>query len=351
MEAVPARSFYSVGIQSFVAGHAPNVGGYSVFFSENILRLQGFAEDGAAAEELHLQLGFLVFAGTEFVHAAQNAVFHIARHRWHGVRLVHQGDVVKNILAVFIHAANTVLNDDGDFVGERGIVGEQIGNGQREDVTVAVLVLQAFSGERGATGGAAEEEAACTHIGRGPDEIGDALEAEHRVVDKERNGVDAVGGVGRARGDEGGHGAGFGDSLFKDLAVFGFLVVHQGVDIDRLIFLADAGINASGAEQRFHTEGARFVWNDGNDELADFGIAQHFAQHADIGHGGGDFPAFAAAVKFFEKFVVVGNQWLRADAALGNVAAEGFAAGAQVLDFNTVFGRTIERDLDAILIV
>src|SRR5712671_3622564 len=138
MEAVPALGFYGVGVQRFVAGHAPDIGGYAVFFSEDILRLQGFAQDGAAAKELRLQLGLLVFAGAEFVHAAQNAVFHIAGHGWHGVRLVHQSDVVKNILAVLVHAANAVLNDDGDFVGERRIVGAQIGHGQREDVAVAV---------------------------------------------------------------------------------------------------------------------------------------------------------------------------------------------------------------------
>src|SRR5712675_1806432 len=275
MQAVPALSFYSVGIQSFVAGYAPHVGGYAVFFSENILRLQCFAEDGATAKELRLQLGLFVFARAEFVHAPQNAVFHIARHGWHGVRLVHQSDVVKNVFAVFVHAANAILNDDRDFVGERGIVSEQIGNWQREDVTVAVLVLQAFAGKRGAPGGATEEETSRTHIGSGPDEVGDALKAEHRVINEERNSVDAVGGVSGARGDERGHGAGFGDSLFENLAVFGFLVVHQGVDVDRLIFLANAGIDASGAEERFHAEGAGFVWNDRNYELADFGIAQH----------------------------------------------------------------------------
>src|SRR5882762_6521035 len=187
MQAIPTLGFYSVGVQSFVAGDAPDVGGYSVFFSENILRLQCFAEDGAAAKELRLQLGLFVFAGAEFVHAAQNAVFHIARHGRHGVRLVHQGDVVKNVLAIFVHAANAILNDDGDFVGERGIVSEQIGNGQREHVTVAVLVLQAFAGKRGASGGATEEEASRPHIGSGPDEIGDALKAEHRIINEERN--------------------------------------------------------------------------------------------------------------------------------------------------------------------
>src|SRR6267142_1040676 len=283
MQAVPALGFYGVGVQRFVAGYAPHIGGYAVFLSENILRLQCFAQDGAAAEKLRFQLGLFVFAGAEFVHAAQNAVFHIAGHGWHGVRLVHQRDVVKNVFAIFVHAANAILNDDGDFVGECRIISEQIGNRQREDVAVAILMLQAFAGERGAAGGAAEKEASRAHIGSGPDEVGDALETEHRVVDEKRNGIDAVSSVGGARGDERGHGAGFSDSLFEDLAVFGFLVVHQSVDIDRLIFLTDAGINASGAEERFHAEGAGFVWNDRNYELADFGIAQHFAQHADIG--------------------------------------------------------------------
>src|SRR5882762_9379388 len=249
MQAVPALGFYSVGVQRFVAGYAPHVGGYAVFLSQNILRLQCFAEDGAAAKELRLQLGFFVFTGAEFVHAPQNAVFHIARHGRHGVRLVHQRDVVKNVFAVFVHAANAVLNDDGDLVGEGGIVSEQIGNRQGEDVTVAVLVLQAFAGKRGASGGATEKEASRAHVCSGPDEIGDALETEHRVVDKKRNRVDAVGGVSGARGDEGGHGAGFGDSLFENLAVFSFLVVHQSVDVDRLIFLTDTGINSGRSKE------------------------------------------------------------------------------------------------------
>ena len=210
------------------------------------------------------------------VHAFQNAVLDVAGHGRHGVRLVHQRDVVEDAFAVFVHAANAVLDDDGDFVRERRIVGAKIRDGQREDVAVAVLVLQAFAGERGAAGGAAEQEAAHAHVGSGPDEIGDALEAEHRVVDEKRNGVDAVGGVSGAGGDEGSHRAGFGDALFQNLAVLGFLVIQQGVHVDGLVALADAGINARGAEERLHAERARFVGNDGDDELADFRIAAAF---------------------------------------------------------------------------
>src|SRR5229473_7272240 len=127
-------------------------------------------------------------------------------------------------------------------------------------------MLQAFAGKCGPAGGTAEEETARSHVRSGPDEISDSLEAEHRVVNEEWNGVDAVGGVRGTRGDERGHGAGFGNSLFEDLAVFGFLVVHQSVDVDGLVFLTNAGINSRGSKERFHAEGARLVWNDGNDQ-------------------------------------------------------------------------------------
>ncbi len=50
----------------------------------------------------------------------------------------------------------------------------------------AILVLQSFAGERGASRGAADQETARARIGRRPDQVTDALEAEHRVVDVER---------------------------------------------------------------------------------------------------------------------------------------------------------------------
>ena len=76
--------------------------------------------------------------------------------------------------------------------------------------------------------------------------------------------------VGRARGDEGSHGAGFGNSLFEDLAVLGFLVIQQGVDVDGLVALADARVNSHGAEEGLHAEGAGFIGNDGHYQLSDF---------------------------------------------------------------------------------
>ena len=52
---------------------------------------------------------------------------------------------------------------------------------------MAVLVLQALAGQRGAPGGGAEQEAARLDVAGRPDEVADALEAEHRVVDVERH--------------------------------------------------------------------------------------------------------------------------------------------------------------------
>src|SRR5262249_2829276 len=152
-----------------------------------------------------------------------------------------------------------------------------------EDVTVAVLVLQTFARKRGSASGAAEQKAARAHVSSGPDEVGYALETEHRVVNEKRNRVDAVRCVRSARGNERGHGTGFGDSFFEDLAVLGFLVIQKSVYVDRLITLAGTGINADGAEERFHAKGARFIGNDRDDKLADFGIAEHFAKHPHVG--------------------------------------------------------------------
>ena len=84
---------------------------------------------------------------------------------------------------------------------------------------VAVLVLQAFAEHGGAAGRAAHEEALAARVGEGPGHVADALEAEHRVVEVEGHCGYFVVGVRGAGGGEAGHGAGFGDAFFEDLAV------------------------------------------------------------------------------------------------------------------------------------
>ena len=140
-------------------------------------------------------------------------------------------------------------------------------------------MLQSFAGERRAAGRAAEQEAAAARIGGGPDEVADALEAEHRVEDEERNRVDAVRRVRRAGGDPRRNRSGLGDAFFENLPVLRFLVVEQRRHVDRLVELADARVDADRAEERLHAERPRFVRHDRHDELADLLVAQQLRQH------------------------------------------------------------------------
>ena len=95
-----------------------------------------------------------------------------------------------------------------------------------------------FAGQRRASGGAAHEEPAASHVGSRPDQVADTLEAEHRVINEERNRVDAVIGIGGAGCDERAHRAGFGDSFFENLPVLRFLVVEERVHVDGFVELA-----------------------------------------------------------------------------------------------------------------
>src|SRR5579862_1513407 len=111
-------------------------------------------------------------------------------------------------------------------------------------MAVAILVLQAFTGECGASGSAAQKESAATHVGRGPDQIADPLKSKHGIINKEGNRVDSMIGVCGAGGDERRNRSRFGDAFFENLSVLRFLVVEQRVHVDRFIELANTRIDA-----------------------------------------------------------------------------------------------------------
>ena len=202
------------------------------------------------------------------------------------VIFVHHGDVVENVFAVFVHAAHAVLNDHHDFVTEGRVVGHAARHGAGQHVAVAVLVLQAFAGKRGAAGGGAQQKAPCAGIRRCPDKIANALKAKHGIKDIKRQHRHAVGMVANARREPRRNRARFGDAVFDDLAVFGFFVIEQFVLVFGLVKLADGRINRHLAKQRLHAEGTRFVGNDGHDVFAQFFIAQQLRQHLHKHHGG-----------------------------------------------------------------
>src|SRR5256885_11607459 len=56
-------------------------------------------------------------------------------------------------------------------------------------------------------------------------------------------------------------------------------------------------------------------------------------------------------MEFLEEIVVVCDKRFRTNATPGNVAAKRFAPCAKILNFDTVLGRPVERNLDAIHVV
>ena len=190
-----------VAVELLIAGDAPHVGGDAVLLEHRLSR-QHLVQDRAAAEQVGLHLG-LVGGGPEQVHAFDDAVAGAFGHRRHLVLFVHHRDVVEDVLLLLVHAADAVLDDDRELVSKGRIVGNDVGIAQRHDVTVPVLVLQPFPGERRPARGAAQQEPAGAGIGGRPDQVADPLEAEHRVIDEERDRVDAVIRVGGAGGNEG----------------------------------------------------------------------------------------------------------------------------------------------------
>ena len=250
------------------------------------------------------------------------------RHVRVGVVLVHQGEVVVLVALLGEHALHAVLHDHRHFVAEGRVVGSAVRDRAGQQVRVAVFVLQAFAVERGAAGGGAEQEAARAHVGGLPGAVADALEAEHRVVDVERQHRLVVGAVAGGGGHPAAERAGFGDAFLQHLAGGVLAVVHQLVGVDRLVLLAVRGVDADLAEQAFHAEGARFVGDDRHHARADLLVAQDDVERLHERHGGADLALAAGLQQALEGFQLRARRALWSDLrpALRQVAAERGAA-------------------------
>ena len=134
-----------IAAKLLVAGRTPNIDNDAVFLRQNLLSAQHFAKNGAAAEQMNLrEFGIWLGNGScraQFVEAAQDAFLGAGGHRQHRVLLVADSQIIEHALAQFIHAANAVLHDDGQFVGVSRIVGDDVGNRRRREMAVAVLML------------------------------------------------------------------------------------------------------------------------------------------------------------------------------------------------------------------
>src|SRR5438128_10648334 len=110
---------------------------------------------------------------------------------------------------------------------------------------MAILVLEPFTSKCRAASRGPQQKTAAAHIRRRPNQIANALEAKHGVVNEERNRIDTMGGIGGTGGDERRHRPGFGNPFLEELAVCGFLVIDQGVTINRLVQLSNVRIDTT----------------------------------------------------------------------------------------------------------
>ena len=201
-----------------------------------------------------------------------------------------------------------------------------------------VLVLQAFAAQRRAAGRGADQEAARTLVGGGPDEVAHALEAEHRVVDVERQHRQAVRAVAGGRRRPRRQRAGLADAFLQDLAVARLAVAHQAGGVLGLVALAFGGVDADLAEQARHAEGARLVGDDGHDARPEFRQLEQVRQQPHEGHRGAHFLAAGLQCEGGEAVDRRHRQRRRVGAACRQRAAQRGAARAQVAHLRAVVG-------------
>uniref|UniRef100_A0A0N4ZLD8 NAD-specific glutamate dehydrogenase n=1 Tax=Parastrongyloides trichosuri TaxID=131310 RepID=A0A0N4ZLD8_PARTI len=297
MQAVGTFHVETIATQFVEARAAPDVGGHAEVLVQQLGGGNGFAQDGARTQQLHAQLALLRLAGVgQQVHALDDAFGRAFRHFRMGVVLVHQGDVVILVHLVFHHALGAVLQNHGHFEAEGRVIAAHVRDATGHQMAEAIFVLQAFTVQRGAAGGATQQEATGTHVRCLPGQVAHALEAEHRVVDVERQHrhvADRVAGTGgHPRADR----ARLADALLQHLAALVFAVEHQLVRVHRLVLLAERRVDADLAEQAFHTEGTGFVGHDRHDVRAQFLVTQGDVQALHERHGGG-VAALAAALQ------------------------------------------------------
>ena len=235
VQAVEAFDLERLVAEKLVARHAPHVGGDLVPLLQKLLSAEDLPHDRARSEERDAAPKPF-FALAEEVEAPNDPVLDALGHRRLGIVLVVEGEVVEDVLAALTeHAADAVFDDDRRFVREGWIVRADVRERRREEMAVAVLVLQALTVERRPPRGRAAHEAPAPRIAEGPDLIARSLESEHRIEDVERQHRLAVRRVARARGGERGHRARLGDALLEHLAVLRLAIGEQRLGVDRLV--------------------------------------------------------------------------------------------------------------------
>ena len=196
------------------------------------------------------------------------------------------------------------MHDDSHFIGVRRVVRDTVRDSQRLNVAVTIFVLQTFAVQGSTTGSPANQEAASLLIASRPAQIADTLEAEHRVVDVERDHRQVVGAV-RGRSSQPGCAcAQLVDTFLQDLTFLVFFVVCNLLTVLRGVLLAVRAVDTDLTEQTFHTESTRFVGDDWHQAIFDRLVFQHHVQGTNESDGGRDL-----FVLLFQQLREVFQRW------------------------------------------
>ena len=164
-----------------------------------------------------------------------------------------------------------VLDDVPDLVAVRRVVADDSRVGRRQQVRVAVGVLETLAGQRGASGRCAHDEAARHLVAGRPHRVTGALESEHRIEHVDRDERLALGRVARSCGSECGERAGLVDAGVDDLTLWALLVGQEEFAVDRGVVLAVRVVDLRRREVRVHSEGARLIRDDRHDPVPEIG--------------------------------------------------------------------------------
>src|SRR5262245_2248154 len=154
VQQAPALRVQAVATQLIETRTAPDIREHTEILLQQVRPRNHLAQDCAATEQLYARSLFLPGIAQE-IHSTPDSLFSALRHCGVGIVLVHQRDVVVDVLLVLEHASQSILDDDCNLVSIGRIVRNAVGNGGGEQVTVAILVLQSFAVEGGSTGGTA----------------------------------------------------------------------------------------------------------------------------------------------------------------------------------------------------
>lgn len=180
------------------------------------------------------------------------------------------------------------MHNDSNFVSVSRVVRDTVRDSQRLNVAVTIFVLQTFTVQGGTTGSTADQEATRLLVASRPAQIADTLEAEHRVIDVERNHRQIVGAVRGRRCQPGTTCAQLVDPFLQNLTFLVFFIVSNLLAVLRGVLLTVRAVNTNLTEQTFHTESTRFVGDDRYQTIFDRLVLQHYVQGTNESDSGRD---------------------------------------------------------------